>query len=66
MTGNALKRARAYLGYTQTQMAAAMGVSLATLQRRETLAEEYIPVAEDSHVLRLLEERGAHADLSEV
>lgn len=55
MTGNALRRARAFLGYTQTQMAAAMGVSLATYQRREALAEEHVRVTEESHVLRLLD-----------
>ena len=31
-------------------------MSLATYQRREALAEEYIKVAENSHVLRLLDE----------
>ena len=57
MTGNALRRARAFLGYTQSQMAAACGMSLATLQRREALAEEHVRVTEESHVLRLLTER---------
>ena len=61
MPGNALRRARTYLGYTQTQMATAMDVSLATFQRREALAEEYIPMVEDSHVFRLLEESTRHA-----
>ena len=56
MTGNSLKRARAFLGYTQTQMAAAMGVSLATYQRREALAEEHVRVTEASHVMRLLDD----------
>ena len=56
MTGNALRRARAFLGYNQTRMAEACGMSLATYQRREALAEEYIKVAENSHVLRLLDE----------
>ena len=56
MTGNALKRARAFLGFTQTEMAAAMGLSLATLQRREALAEEYLPCAEGTHVRELTRE----------
>ena len=56
MTGNALKRARAFLGYTQTQMAAACGMSLATFQRREALAEEHCKVVETSHVMRLLDD----------
>lgn len=46
MTGNALRRARAFLGYTQVTMAEALGLSLATYQRREALAEEAIPRAE--------------------
>ena len=53
MTGNALRRARAFLGHTQTEMAAAMGLSLATLQRREALAEEYVPLAEGTHAREL-------------
>ena len=53
MTGNALRRARAFLGYTQTDMATAMGLSLATLQRREALAEEYVPLAEGTHARAL-------------
>ena len=53
MTGNALKRARAFLGLTQTDMATAMGLSLATLQRREALAEEYVPLAEGTHARAL-------------
>ena len=55
MTGNALKRARAFLGYTQTEMATACGMSLATFQRREALAEEHVKVVEESHVMRLLD-----------
>lgn len=50
MTGNALRRAQAFLGFTQDEMAAAMGVSIATYQRRVALAEEYIPLAEGTHV----------------
>lgn len=46
MTGNALRRAREFLGYTQPTMAELLGVSLATYQRREALAEEHIPKAE--------------------
>lgn len=57
MTGNALRRAQAFLGYTQAQMAARMGLSLATYQRRLRLADEAIPVAEESHVMRLVEDR---------
>lgn len=56
MTGNALKRARAFLGYTQEQMATACGLSLATYQRREALAEEYVPIAEATHVRELTRE----------
>ena len=53
MTGNALRRARAFLGYNQAEMAYAIGVSLATYQRREALAEEYVPLAEGTHVREL-------------
>ena len=57
MTGNALKRARAFLGFTQPEMACAIGISLATYQRREALAEEYIPLAEGTHVRCLTKRR---------
>ena len=43
---NPLTRARAFLGFTQAQMADALGMSRATYQRRETLAEDAIPVGE--------------------
>ena len=56
MTGNALKRARTFLGFTQPQMANAIGISLATYQRREALAEEYLPRAEGTHVRELTRE----------
>ena len=56
MTGNALKRARAFLGFTQPEMARAIGISLATYQRREALAEEYVPRAEGTHVRELTRE----------
>lgn len=55
MTGNALRRARAWLGYTQAQMASEMGVSLATYQRREALAQEHVRVVEASHVQVMLD-----------
>lgn len=53
MSGNALRRAQAFLGYTQEEMARAMGISIATYQRRVALAEEYIPLAEGTHVREL-------------
>lgn len=56
MTGNALKRARRFLGYNQSKMAEAMGVSLATYQRRERLAEEYVPIAEATHARSLVKD----------
>ena len=59
MTGNSLKRARAFLGYNQEQMAASMGLSLATYQRREALAEAYVPLAEGTHARELTR---AHAN----
>ena len=46
VTGNALKRARSFLSFTQEEMATFLGVSIATYQRREALAEEHIPKAE--------------------
>ena len=58
MSGNALRRAQAFLGFTQDEMAAAMGISIATYQRRVALAEEYIPLAEGTHV-RCLTKRHA-------
>ena len=57
MTGNALRRAQAFLGFTQDEMAHAMGVSIATYQRRVALAEEYIPLAEGTHVRCLTKRR---------
>ena len=57
MSGNALRRAQAFLGYTQDEMAAAMGISIATYQRRVALAEEYIPLAEGTHVRCLTKRR---------
>ena len=64
MTGNALKRARAFLGFTQAQTAVALDMSLATYQRREALAEEYVPRGEAAlmreltkdHALKILDD----------
>lgn len=50
ISGNALIRARRFLGFTQPEMAARLGFSLSTYRRREALAEEYIPEAEGTHV----------------
>ena len=60
MTGNALKRARSFLGFTQDAMAHACGLSLATYQRREALAEEWIPKAEATHVRVLTEDHATY------
>lgn len=49
MTGNALRRARAFLGYTQDEMAQALGLSLSTYQRRERLGDDYLPISEATH-----------------
>jgi DNA-binding XRE family transcriptional regulator len=38
---NPLTRARAFLGYTQEEMARALGISRATYQRREAMGEDY-------------------------
>jgi len=46
---NPLRRARAFLGLTQEDMAQAWGVSRSTYQRREALAEEYVKPADDTH-----------------
>ena len=56
MTGNALKRARAFLRFTQPEMARAIGISLATYQRREALAEEYVKRGESALVRELTRE----------
>ena len=47
---NALKRTRKFLGFTQGQMASALGVSRATYQRRERLAEDYVTTPERVYV----------------
>lgn len=56
---NALKRARTFLGYTQKEMADAIGVSARTYQRREALAEEYVPKLEALATRQVVEEKVA-------
>ena len=51
---NALQRARAFLGFTQGEMAHALGVSLATYQRREALADDYVPRTERAYAEALV------------
>ena len=53
---NSLQRARVYLGYTQPQMAEALGISRATYQRRERLADDYIKPPERLYVAALVAE----------
>jgi transcriptional regulator with XRE-family HTH domain len=44
--GNILARARTLLGLTQEEMADAIGVSRRTYQRREKLADAFVPVGD--------------------
>lgn len=47
---NMFTRALAFLGFTQAQMAEALGMSRATYQRRERLVDADLPLAERTHV----------------
>jgi hypothetical protein len=62
VTGNALREARRFLGYTQPQMAEFLDVSLATYQRREAMAEEHIPGPEGFQVEAMVMQRSGSTE----